>query len=109
MTRDEFMAKAREEIDRAFMGHRNRMMNLVEQAWAEGKRNAELDAVTDIVRQALDRMHPVYPDPVQPWVYPTITCNAAVNKEEVIEDAQRDLPGRGRGVCDGSDGNGGRR
>lgn len=42
MTRDEFMAHAKEEIDRAFDGKRNRMMNLVEQAWAEGKRNAEV-------------------------------------------------------------------
>lgn len=42
MTRDEFMEYAKEAIDRAFDGKRNRMMNLVEQAWAEGKRNAEV-------------------------------------------------------------------
>lgn len=35
MTRDEFMAHAKEEIENAFRGQRNRMMNLVEQAWAE--------------------------------------------------------------------------
>lgn len=43
MTRDEFMKHAEQEIEQAFRGQRNRMMNLVEQAWAEGKRNAEVD------------------------------------------------------------------
>lgn len=43
MTRDEFMKHAEQEIDQAFRGQKNRMMNLVEQAWAEGKRNAEVD------------------------------------------------------------------
>lgn len=43
MTRDEFMKHAEQEIDLAFRGQKNRMMNLVEQAWAEGKRNAEVD------------------------------------------------------------------
>ena len=43
MTREEFMKHAEQEIDQAFRGQKNRMMNLVEQAWAEGKRNAEVD------------------------------------------------------------------
>ena len=43
MTRDEFMKHAEQEIEHAFRGQKNRMMNLVEQAWAEGKRNAEVD------------------------------------------------------------------
>ena len=79
MTRDEFMAKAKEEIDRAFAGQRNRMMNLVEQAWAEGKRNAEIDEITDIVKKAMDRAQPSYPYayPVSPWITPTITCDTA--------------------------------
>ena len=34
MTRDEFMERARREIDQAFSGQKNRMMNLVQQAWA---------------------------------------------------------------------------
>lgn len=42
MTRDEFMKHAEQEIDAVFRGQKNRMMNLVEQAWAEGKRNAEV-------------------------------------------------------------------
>lgn len=77
MTRDEFMAKAREEIDRAFAGQRNRMMNLVEQAWAEGKRNAEIVEITDIVKKALDRAQPSYPDPVRPWINPNLPCDTA--------------------------------
>jgi len=60
MTREEFMAHAREEIDRAFAGQRNRMMNLVEQAWAEGKHNAEVDALTDVVTAAIGKIKP-YP------------------------------------------------
>lgn len=42
MTRDEFMKHAEQEIDAVFRGQKNRMMNLVEHAWAEGKRNAEV-------------------------------------------------------------------
>lgn len=47
MTRDEFMKHAEQEIEQAFRGQRNRMMNLVEQAWAEGKRNAEVEVFTE--------------------------------------------------------------
>lgn len=68
MTREDFMAHAKEEIDRAFAGQRNRMMNLVEQAWAEGKRNAEIEAVTRAARDALDAMKPI----IQPFVTPVL-------------------------------------
>ena len=77
MTREEFMEKAKTDIDSAFRGQRNRMMNLVEQAWAEGKRNAEVDALTEVVRQALEKAQPRnWPNPVMPWITPTITCDA---------------------------------
>ena len=56
MTREEFMKHAEAEIDQAFRSHKNRMMNLVEQAWAEGKRNAEINGVIDVVREAFDKM-----------------------------------------------------
>lgn len=56
MTREEFMDHAREEIDRAFSNQKNRMMNLVEQAWAEGKRNAEINGVVTIVKDALEKL-----------------------------------------------------
>ena len=55
MTREEFMQHASEEIDLAFRGQRNRMMNLVAQAWAEGKRNAETESIKDVVLE-VERM-----------------------------------------------------
>ena len=45
MTRDEFMEMARREIDQAFAGQKKRMMNLVQKAWAEGKRAADGDGM----------------------------------------------------------------
>ena len=56
MKLEEFMKYAEREIDSAFRGQKNRMMNLVEQSWAEGKRNAEIDGVTSIVKGVLDRL-----------------------------------------------------
>ena len=56
MKREEFMKYAEREIDNAFRGQKNRMMNLVEQAWAEGKRNAEIDGVTSIVKGVLEKL-----------------------------------------------------
>lgn len=56
MTRDEFMDYAKLEIDIVMSRERNRLMNVVERAWAEGKRNAEIDALTETVKAALERM-----------------------------------------------------
>ena len=56
MKREEFMKYVEREIDNAFRGPKNRIMNLVEQAWAEGKRNAEIDGVASIVKGALDKL-----------------------------------------------------
>ena len=79
MTRDEFMAHAKEEIENAFRGQRNRMMNLVEQAWAEGKRNAEVEAMSEAIRDAF-KATPFIVQPQPTWIpgtthpeYPTIT------------------------------------
>ena len=63
MTREDFMRHAENEIEQAFRGQKNRMMNLVEQAWAEGKRNAEIDGVTRIVRDALNKLDLTVNDP----------------------------------------------
>ena len=54
MTRDEFMNYAREEVDRAFQGQKNRMMNLVAQAWAEGKKNAEAAVIEERANDILE-------------------------------------------------------
>lgn len=48
MTRGEFMQHAKQELEHAFSGQKNRIMNLVEQAWAEGKRNAELESIEEV-------------------------------------------------------------
>lgn len=81
MKRDEFMEKAKQELDLIMTSRKNAIMNIIEQAWAEGKRNAELDEITDIVKKALDRAQqsypvtPSYPDTVSPWINPIITYN----------------------------------
>lgn len=41
MTREEFMKHAKSEIEEVFGNKRNRLMNLIQQAYAEGRRNAE--------------------------------------------------------------------
>lgn len=48
MTRDEFMEEAQKEIDQVLLTHKNRLMNLVMKAWAEGKKNAEYDRVKEL-------------------------------------------------------------
>ena len=55
MTRNDFMKLAQDEIEIIAGHYRNRLMNLVEQAWAEGKRNAEIEGITEIVRAALEQ------------------------------------------------------
>lgn len=60
MTREEFMKHAEQEIEKALSGQKNRLMNLVQQAWAEGKRNAEVavfeeagNELVNVVKEAL--------------------------------------------------------
>ena len=55
MTRDEFMKKARGTVDQAFEHRKNGIMNLVEQAWAEGKHNADVETLRAAIEEALDR------------------------------------------------------
>lgn len=56
MTRDEFMAYAKREIDAVINTHKNRLMDVVYRAWAEGKKSAEIDALTETVKEALEWM-----------------------------------------------------
>lgn len=56
MTRDEFMTYAEKEIDAVLKTHKNRILDVVYRAWAEGKKAAEIHALTETVRQALGRM-----------------------------------------------------
>ena len=57
MTRDEFMEIANKEIEQILVAHKNRMMGLVERAWAEGKKNAEVSSIEDIVKEAIDKIY----------------------------------------------------
>lgn len=52
MTREEFMQEARMAVRRILESKENAIMNLVQQAWAEGKRNAEVETITELVKQA---------------------------------------------------------
>ena len=52
MTRDEFMVKARETARHILEGKENGIMNIVQQAWAEGKRNAEVETLKEAVVEA---------------------------------------------------------
>lgn len=57
MTRDEFMEEAQKEIDQILLTHKNRLMNLVMKAWAEGKKNAEVSGIEDIVKEAIEKIY----------------------------------------------------
>lgn len=57
MTRDEFMDIANKEIDQILVTQKNRMMGLVERAWAEGKKNAEVSGIEDIVKEAIEKIY----------------------------------------------------
>lgn len=56
MTREEFMRDARETAKKILAGKENGIMNLVQYAWAEGKRNAEVETITEIMKQAYDQV-----------------------------------------------------
>ena len=57
MKREEFIKYADQEINNIFNGPKNRIMSLVERAWAEGKRNAEIDSVTSIMKDVLKELN----------------------------------------------------
>lgn len=55
MTRDEFMAYAEAEVDEIVGRQKNRIMNVVCKAWAEGKKAAEIEGISEIVKAALEQ------------------------------------------------------
>lgn len=57
MSRDEFMKNARQEIRIALCSCENRLMNLIEQAWSEGKKNAEIVKLTDLVGEVINAIN----------------------------------------------------
>lgn len=58
MEREKFMQEARLTAHRILEGKENGIMNLVHQAWAEGKRNAEVETLRAAIDEALDRREP---------------------------------------------------
>ena len=54
MTREEFMEYAEKEIDSVLKTHKNRIMNVVMQAWAEGKKNAETAYLDEVGADLLE-------------------------------------------------------
>lgn len=56
MTRDQYMDSARDQINEALAKVRNRMMNLIAQAYAEGKKSAETAHMEAILREVIGRM-----------------------------------------------------
>ena len=57
MTRENLMEYARTEIRSALKNAENRLMNVVERAWAEGNRNAEINEIVSLLNEALERKH----------------------------------------------------
>lgn len=55
MTREEFMAYANAEADDVVGRQKNRIMNIVHRAWAEGKKAAEIEGISEIVKAALEK------------------------------------------------------
>ena len=55
MEREKFMQEARLTVHRILEGKENGIMNLVQQAWAEGKRNAEVETLRAAIEEALNK------------------------------------------------------
>lgn len=60
MTRDEFMREARKTAGKILESKENGIMNLVQQAWAEGKRNAEVETLSELINEALAKDNNVH-------------------------------------------------
>ena len=72
MTREEVMTMLDKQLDDAWKKFRNCIKDVIDRAYAEGKRNAGLtvDEVTKLIQDAMDK-HPTYPTyptyPSYPW------------------------------------------
>ena len=57
MSRDEFMKNARQEIRVALCSCENRLMNLIEQAWKNGKQNSEVVKLTELMAEVVNTIN----------------------------------------------------
>ena len=70
MNREDFMLQTQATVTKIFESKTNGIMNLVRQAWAEGKRNAEVETLRAAIEEALgERDHKQEQTCV---VYPTV-------------------------------------
>ena len=53
MNREDFMLQTQATVSKIFESKTNGIMNLVRQAWAEGKRNAEVETLRAAIEEAL--------------------------------------------------------
>ena len=58
MEREKFIQEARKTVHQILGSKENGIMNVVHQAWAEGKRNAEVETLRAAIDEALDRREP---------------------------------------------------
>lgn len=58
MEREKFIQEARKTVHQILASKENGIMNVVHQAWAEGKRNAEVETLRAAIDEALDRREP---------------------------------------------------
>lgn len=87
MTREEYMSYAKSEIDSALTTTKNRLMNVVERAWAEGKKNAETDGVMEIVKEAIAKATAApITSPTWPQTWYTTASNNTVPLGARMED-----------------------
>lgn len=61
MEREKFIQEARKTVHQILASKENGIMNVVHQAWAEGKRNAEVETLRAAIDEALDRREPKEP------------------------------------------------
>lgn len=96
MTREDFMRHAENEIEQAFRGQKNRMMNLVEQAWAEGKRNAEKEYAAQIGKDFIEEIRKSI---VMPWK-PEITVSDHISEiPDACKNCSNHPSNGGSGIC----------
>ena len=55
MNREDFMLQTQATVSKIFESKTNGIMNLIRQAWAEGKRNAEVETLRAAIEEALDK------------------------------------------------------
>lgn len=75
MEREKFMQDAREISHKILEGKENSIMNLVQQAWAEGKRNAEVETLRSAMDEVINKYYDSKKQNEEANVYRWISVN----------------------------------